>query len=163
MIFHDPEIILKRFILPGDTVVDIGCGPGYFTIPMAYMVGEKGKVIAIDLQEKMIERLNKKIDRYFLVRKRIEPLVCQENDLNVNEQANFILTFWMVHEVTDPGKLFSQIKDILKPDSYYLLSEPKFHVRRKQFDSIVAKAKAAGLKPVEEAEIAFSRSMVFTV
>jgi ubiquinone/menaquinone biosynthesis C-methylase UbiE len=160
---HDPEIILKRFILPGDTVVDIGCGPGYFAIPMAFMVGEKGKVIAVDLQDKMITKLKANIKKSFLIKNRIEPVICEPNDLKVEAKADFVLTFWMVHEVTDVDGLFRQIKEILKPGAYYLLSEPKYHVPKKQYSWLLGKAEAAGFKQVEEGDIALSRSMIFTV
>ena len=50
-LIHDPKKILGGYIEPGQTVLDIGCGPGTFSIAMAKMVGESGKVIAVDVQE----------------------------------------------------------------------------------------------------------------
>ena len=50
-IIHSPDKILGGYIEPGQTVLDLGCGSGTFTIAMARMVGEAGRVIAVDLQD----------------------------------------------------------------------------------------------------------------
>jgi ubiquinone/menaquinone biosynthesis C-methylase UbiE len=47
---QNPKKILKPYIEEGMTVLDIGCGPGFFSIDMAQMVGKTGRVIAADLQ-----------------------------------------------------------------------------------------------------------------
>ncbi len=59
-IIHKPEAILEGLINPGDTVIDVGCGPGYFTVPMAEITGSGGRVIAVDLQDAMLEKLAKR-------------------------------------------------------------------------------------------------------
>jgi ubiquinone/menaquinone biosynthesis C-methylase UbiE len=159
---HNPEKILSEYIKPGYTVVDIGCGPGYFSIPMANMVGKEGKVISVDLQEPMLLKLkskaiNKKIED------RIKLINCEVNDIKVEEKADFILTFWMVHEVDDVARLFQQIVKIMKPGAIYLFSEPKIHVPKKKYQDTLNIAKSVGLKPKNEVAIRFSRSIVFTL
>jgi len=57
---HNPEKILGRLIEEGDTVLDLGCGSGTFTIAMAKMAGVDGRVIAVDLQDRMLQLLRKK-------------------------------------------------------------------------------------------------------
>ena len=52
---QDPRKILSPHIKEGMTVLDLGCGPGYFTIDIAQMVGKSGRVIAADLQEGMLK------------------------------------------------------------------------------------------------------------
>jgi ubiquinone/menaquinone biosynthesis C-methylase UbiE len=47
---HDPVAILGPFLKEGDTAVDVGSGPGFFSVPMARMVGERGLVVAVDIQ-----------------------------------------------------------------------------------------------------------------
>src|ERR1051325_2669602 len=57
-----PSILLKLLkIKPGDAVVDLGCGSGYLTFPMAKMVGAKGKVYAVDIQEEMLDIVRKRM------------------------------------------------------------------------------------------------------
>ncbi len=161
-LIHDPEIILKYLIYPGNIVVDIGCGPGYFSIPMAIMVGEKGIVYAVDVQEKMLRKLAENAKRYYL-KNRIEPLLCDPDDLKLNVKADFILAFWMVHEVKDIPGLFRQIRETLKPGGHFLLSEPKAHVNKKKYQEILLFAASAGLLQAEEIMIPLSRSMLFTL
>jgi ubiquinone/menaquinone biosynthesis C-methylase UbiE len=57
---HDPQVIVGPFVEPGMTVLDVGCGVGWFSIPMAQMVGEKGQVIAVDLQPQMLDMLRRR-------------------------------------------------------------------------------------------------------
>lgn len=52
---QNPEKILKPHINPGMTVLDMGCGPGFFTIEIAKLLNGSGKVIAADLQAGMLE------------------------------------------------------------------------------------------------------------
>jgi 2-polyprenyl-3-methyl-5-hydroxy-6-metoxy-1,4-benzoquinol methylase len=160
--FHNPEKILKEYIKPGYTVVDIGCGPGYFSIPMAEMTGKDGKVIAVDIQEKMLHRLNVYARRH-KVDARIRLTKSTVQDICVNEKADFILTFWMVHEVQDVQSFMDQIFKIMKPGSFYLLSEPKIHVSKKRYLEIISIASSAGLKEYKEEKIWGSRSMVFNI
>ena len=52
---HNPQEILGEYIKPGMKVIDYGCAMGYFSLPMAKMVGESGKVYGFDIQDKMPE------------------------------------------------------------------------------------------------------------
>jgi ubiquinone/menaquinone biosynthesis C-methylase UbiE len=161
-ILHDPEKILGQYIKTGYTAVDIGCGPGYFSIPMARLTGPEGKVIAADVQEEMLMKLKGKAT-IEIEKKTIKLVKAEFDNINVNEKADFILTFWMVHEVKDQAGLLRQIVNIMKPGSKYLLSEPKFHVTKSNFAETVKMAQSAGLKILLEPKIWFSRSIVFTI
>ncbi len=95
---QDPEEIIKPYVREGSTVLDIGCGMGYFTIPLARLVGEKGQVIAIDIQEQMLSALQRRAKRAGLERGIVLQLNTQDS-LRVNTKGDFALAFWMVHEV----------------------------------------------------------------
>jgi ubiquinone/menaquinone biosynthesis C-methylase UbiE len=58
---QNPRKILGPYIKEGMTVLDVGCGPGFFSIELAQMVGKSGRVIASDLQEGMLRKLREKI------------------------------------------------------------------------------------------------------
>ncbi|MBK7711908.1 MAG: methyltransferase domain-containing protein [Bacteroidales bacterium] len=60
-LMHKPAKILSPFIKEGMTVLDMGCGPGFFTAELARLVGEKGKVIAADLQQEMLDKMILKV------------------------------------------------------------------------------------------------------
>ncbi|HNW30493.1 MAG TPA: class I SAM-dependent methyltransferase [Spirochaetota bacterium] len=160
--FHDPAAILRGYIRPGNSVMDIGCGPGFFTIPMAQMAGENGTVIAVDLQKSMLDKMLSRAERLGLGG-RIRAIQCSPDDIMAREKADFILTFWMVHEVRDADLFFKQVAAAMKQGSRYLLVEPKFHVSRKQYDRIKKTAETAGLKPLEEPAVPLSRSTLFSI
>jgi ubiquinone/menaquinone biosynthesis C-methylase UbiE len=156
--FQDPEKILAPYISKGMTVLDIGPGMGFFTIPAAQMVGDNGIVIAVDLQEKMLKSLVKRAEKAG-VAGRIVAKLCEPDSLGVSELIDLCLAFNVAHEVPDASALFSQIRAILKPTGRLLLSEPgKWHVSETDFQSTLAKASAAGLKLIAQPEIRRSQS-----
>ena len=78
-IIHSPDKILGGYIEPGQTVLDLGCGSGTFTIAMARMVGEAGRVIAVDLQDEMLQLIRQKAVKEGLAsRLGAEPLSTQK-------------------------------------------------------------------------------------
>ena len=62
-LLHNPEKIVGPYVKPGMTVMDVGCGMGMFSIAMAKMVGAEGRVIAVDLQQKMLDVLRKRAEK----------------------------------------------------------------------------------------------------
>jgi ubiquinone/menaquinone biosynthesis C-methylase UbiE len=155
-----PRKFLFEFIKPGIIAADIGCGLGFYTVEMARMVGEKGRIIAIDFQPEMLRFTEKKASKAS-VSKRVETIQCTKHDLIVSEHVDFALSMWVAHEVLDRHRFFRQICDMLKPDGKYLLSEPKLHVGKELYRAICDDAEEAGLQKISEPEIGGSRSAVF--
>ena len=156
---HNPDSIFKDLIKPGFTVIDIGCGPGTFTTNLAEYAGTNGKVIAVDLQEEMLLRVKQKAEKIGL-QDRIIYHKCSQTSLNLKEQADFILAFYMVHEVPDQDNFYSEIFNLLKPDGTFLIVEPKFHHSKKAFMSSIELAENKGLEIIETRKITFSRSVL---
>jgi ubiquinone/menaquinone biosynthesis C-methylase UbiE len=154
---HNPEKILAGLIDEGQTVADLGCGPGFFTIPMAGLVGESGRVIAIDLQQAMLDKMMRAAQRQG-VASCIEPHKCETDSIGVGEQVDFALAFYMVHEVPDVERFLGQVAAMLRPQGRFLLVEPKLHVSAAAFARTVEIARGVELIPVLEPRIAFSRS-----
>lgn len=107
-LIHNPYKILYPYIKSGNTVLDIGPGIGYFTIPMAKMVGAKGRVIAADIQREMLSAIRKRAKRAGML-PRVSLHLASSDSLGVKVRADFILAFWMVHEVPDKKQFFSGI------------------------------------------------------
>jgi len=142
--FQNPSKILAPFIKEGMKVLDIGCGPGFFSIEIAKMVGKNGKVFSVDLQEGMLQKLRNKINGTSL-EGIINLIKCEVDDLNMHDKVDFILAFYMVHEVPDKDKLFHSLKNILNDKGKLLIVEPKFgHVTKPQFDITISKAEKIG-------------------
>ncbi len=159
---QDPQKILSPFVQEGMTVLDIGCGPGFFTIPLARMVGRSGTVVAADLQDGMLERLRDRI-RGTELESRVVLAKCTGDKLPVTERIDFGLAFWMVHEVPDKESFFRQLKAVLKEDAQVLLVEPKlFHVSRKEFIATTALAERAGFQVRPGPRLPLSWSAVLT-
>ena len=154
---QDPAKIIAGHITAGDTVLDIGPGQGYFTIPMARLVGDTGKVYAIDVQQSMLSRLMSKAEQHG-VAGRIVPKLVAPDSLALDKQADFALAFWMVHEVPDRKRLLKEIYAALKPGKKFLIAEPLLHVSSQRFAETVAEACSIGFKIIEEPTIFFSRS-----
>jgi 2-polyprenyl-3-methyl-5-hydroxy-6-metoxy-1,4-benzoquinol methylase len=131
-LLHNPEAILGPYIQPGNNVIDVGAGMGYFSVPMAKLVGPAGHVTAIDIQTEMLSALTKKAQRRG-VSERITTHLASPGSLNHHSKADFILAFWMVHEVPDQRGFLTEICNLLKPDGLFLLVEPIVHVSKKSF------------------------------
>jgi ubiquinone/menaquinone biosynthesis C-methylase UbiE len=161
--FQRPEKMLGAYVQPGYTVVDLGCGGGFFTVIMAKMVGEKGRVIAVDLQEEMLE-IARSYARKKGVLDRIDFRRCSADDLRLNDlHADFALAVYVVHEVPEPLKFFTQTADLLKPDGVFLMLESKAHVDAARFRKFLTDAGSAGLAPAMPLKRFLSRGMVFYV
>ena len=154
-----PERVLGPFVQEGATVGDVGCGPGYFTVPMAEMVGPKGRVIAVDLQQSMLNRTRKAAERKG-VADRIDFRLCSKTDLRLEPELDFLLAFAVIHEMPDQKRALDQMTAALRPGGRLLIAEPKLHVSNKRFHETVSLAESAGLYWVENYEIAMSFAAV---
>ncbi len=159
---QNPRRILAPFIRQGMTALDIGCGPGFFTVEMARLVGPGGRVIAADLQEGMLDKLRSHINGTELEH-RITCVQCGTDTINVSEKADFVLAFYMVHEIPDKDSFFRQVKDILNPGGKFLLVEPKlFHVTRKDFERTTKLAEDNGFNKRQGPKLFLSWSAILT-
>src|SRR4030042_3774459 len=161
-LLHNSEEILRPYVVEGNTILDIGPGMGYFSIPLARIVGKKGKVIAADIQPEMLMALRKRGERAG-VEQQIITHLCKADSLGLNRQFDFVLAFWMVHEVPNHLVFFEEIKSLLKPSGKFLLSEPILHVNQAMFEKTVKTAESVGLVLKEKPKIYLSRSALFTV
>jgi len=149
-LFQSPRRILGSYITSGQTVIDLGCGPGFFTLAMAKMVGPDGRVVSIDIQPEMLDIVQKKAEKKGY-HKRIHLHQCQENTLGYEAdfKADFILAYYMIHEVKNPDALLIELKQLLKRDGFILIVEPPFHVSEKQFSALIDLTKKQGFKAVD--------------
>ena len=157
--FQNPQKILAPYIEEGMTVLDLGCGPGFFSIEMAQMVGKSGRVIASDLQEGMLQKLRDKIQGTEL-EERIRLHKCEDNRIGLSENVDFILAFYMVHEIPNQEVFFNEIESILKPDGKVFIVEPPFHVSKTAFKETIRRAQGAGFTPVENPRVLLSKTVV---
>ena len=158
---QNPDKIISPFIREGDVILDVGPGIGFFTIPMAKKVGASGRVIAADIQQSMLDGIENRAVRAG-VRDRIGLHLASTDTVYAGEKADFILAFWMAHEVPDALKFFRQLHGALRANGRFLLAEPKVHVSAKQFQLLVESAKQAGFSPVAFLPVPLSYAALFS-
>jgi cyclopropane fatty-acyl-phospholipid synthase-like methyltransferase len=127
---------------------------------MARLVGDSGRVIAVDIQEEMLAAISQRA-LHAGVAQRITPQLASPVSLNVTAMADFILAFWMAHEVPDQERFFAQLHAVLKEDGKFLLAEPKLHVSRAQFDAAVGVVQKAGFRLLDRPDIPLSLASFF--
>jgi ubiquinone/menaquinone biosynthesis C-methylase UbiE len=143
----------------GLTVLDVGPGMGYFTIPLAKLVGDTGKVIAADLQQKMLDGVLHRARRE-KIQDRIKLHRSTPDSIGINEPIDFCLAFWMLHEVPDRFRFLTEIYALLKPKGLLLLAEPKIHVSHEKFNKTIEIAKSVGLFEIDRLSIFLSYSVL---
>ncbi len=162
--FQNPDKIVGEYINKGDIVIDLGCGPGFFSIDMAKMVGAKGKVYSVDLQKEMLEKVKTKAVRQNLMNQVVLHQCGQDNiGLEENIKADFMLAFYMVHETPDAINFLKEAKNHLKKDGLFLIVEPLFHVPKEKFMTISNHAKALGFKVIGNPKKKGGRSLLLSV
>jgi ubiquinone/menaquinone biosynthesis C-methylase UbiE len=157
-----PEAILGPYVKSSMSVLDIGPGMGFFSLPMARMVGPSGKVIAVDLQAGMLDRLRKRAAKAGLG-DRVEARLCKEDSLSIGDLAakiDFALAFAVVHEMTHPEDLFTELRQVIKPGGSCLVAEPAGHVTGEAFRDTIALAQAHGLVVADRPRIWHSLSVL---
>jgi len=159
-LFHKPRKMLGPYVHEDMTVMDVGCGMGYFSIAMAKMVGDGGRVIAVDLQQKMLNIMLRRAERAG-VADRIQAHLCAPRDIGLNGQVNFVLAFWMVHEVPDRMAFFGQLASNMTRKGRLFVAEPKFHVSLSTFQEIIMAARSTGLSVNATPDVRFSHSAIF--
>ena len=157
---QDPKKILDPFVKKGMCILDFGCGPGFLTVELAEMVGELGKVIAVDVQEEMLDKLRYKI-KGLQIEHRIQVHKCTENNIGIIGPVDFACAFYVMHEVPNKRLIFKEIYNALGGGGYFLLAEPKlFHVSKKEFAKTVSIAMDIGFGYVNDIRILFTHAVV---
>lgn len=126
-LFQPPEKFLTKYLAGGDTAADLGCGPGYFTLPMAKIVGKSGKIHAVDFDRRAIERLAARASRQGYSGT-IEGRAASASEINhiENGSVDFVLAEGLLCCMKDHAGAVEQIKRILAPDGRAYLSVMKF-------------------------------------
>ena len=148
-LLENPNKILGQFVREGMTVLEPGCGMGYFSLPLARLVGPEGRVVVVEIQPKMLSALERRARKAGLL-SRMELRQARADRLGVEDLAaavDFAGALHLVHEVPDQSSFFTEIWEILKPGSKLLVIEPRGHVSQDQFERSVDVAETIGFRP----------------
>ena len=152
-LLENPGKILAPHVRPGMTVLEPGPAMGFFTLELARLVGPGGRVVAVDLEERMLAALRLRAQRAGLA-ERIETRRCSQDDLGIRDlagQVDFVLLFHMLHEVSDPDRFLRAVQAALKPGGAVLFAEPPGHVSVEAFQASVKRMTDLGFQIAEPA------------
>ena len=159
-LFCNPEKMLSPYVKEGMTVVDYGSAMGFFSLPLARMVGASGKVICVDIQEKMLEKLEKRAKKAGLS-DRIETCLVKENARvleHYQDAVDFTLASAVLHEVPDVKVFFDEVYCVLKKGGELLIVEPDGRVKKEEFEKNLSIGQQKSFEIVERPQIKRSLS-----
>ncbi|MGZ3666123.1 MAG: class I SAM-dependent methyltransferase [Ktedonobacterales bacterium] len=156
-----PESLLRDLGLKqGDTMADIGSGPGFFTIPAAQIVGEHGLVLAADVQGEMLSAVKGRVTEHGLTNVRV--VKTSETDVPLPpESCDFVLLAFVLDEIEQRSRFLHRVARLLKPDARIVVLEwrkeeqtegPPIDDRISE-EELTADAQAAGLRISESREL----------
>jgi ubiquinone/menaquinone biosynthesis C-methylase UbiE len=154
---QSPRRLLEPYVRAGTTALDFGCGPGFFTLELARLVGSSGRVIAADLQPGMLERVRAKT-RGTALEPRITLHQCQPDRIGLSTPVDFALAFYVLHELPDPAAFLTELRQLLTAQGQLFIVEPPFHVTRTAFEATLQVARQAGFRLVDRPRIRFNKA-----
>jgi ubiquinone/menaquinone biosynthesis C-methylase UbiE len=143
---ENPDKIFGPFVSEGMVVLEPGCAMGFFTLPLARMVGPSGRVIALEIQDKMLSVLGRRAQKAGL-RDRIDLRRISADSYGLEDlsgRVDFAAAIHVVHEIPNKTLFFTEIWKALRPGGSLLVIEPKGHVSKEQFEETAAIAGNAG-------------------
>ncbi|HXZ81482.1 MAG TPA: methyltransferase domain-containing protein [Terriglobales bacterium] len=159
---QDPGKILGPYVREGMTVLEPGPGMGFFTLELARLVGPSGRVIAVDIQPKMISGLKRRLARAGLL-DRVDVRLGRSDSMGIADLAgtvHFILAAAVVHELPAAAQFFADAAKAAKPGATMLFFEPAGHVNEDKLQEELSAAAAAGFVVADRPAIRRSHAAV---
>jgi len=115
-LFRDPYKVLNAAGLePGRRVLEVGCGPGFFTIPAARIVGEEGSVLAFDINPVAVEHVRRKIERAGVTNARVIVADAARTGLSA-ESFDLAFVFGLARPIGNMEDIWAELHRLLKPE-----------------------------------------------
>lgn len=136
-------------------VLEPGSGMGFFTVELARRVGKSGRVVAVDVQPKMLDRLKRRAAKAGVL-DRIDARMVPTDSMNIGDlsgEVGFTLAFAVVHEFPSPARFFAEVAKASKTGASVLFAEPMGHVSAAEFDSELQAAREAGFEVADRPSI----------
>jgi len=157
---QDPAKILAPYVREGMTVLEPGPGMGFFTLELARLAGASGRVIAVDIQPRMIAELTRRAAKAGL-RDRVHARLATSDSLCLSEfrgAVDFALAHAVVHELPSADRFFVEVAEASKPGALLLFVEPPGHVKPPKFEAELRAAANAGFTLLDRPAVPRSRA-----
>lgn len=120
---EEPEKLIAALDLkPGQTVADIGCGNGFYSLRLAKKVGPRGKVLAVDIQQEMLDKLNVRAKQAGA--RNVRPILGTVIDPKLPRgEVDLALLVDVYHEFSHPHRMLRRLRECLRPDGRLVLVE----------------------------------------
>jgi len=114
-LFRDPyEALNAAGLMPGQKVLEVGCGPGFFTAPAARIVGQTGSVHALDINRLAIEKVQQKIEEEGVTN--VKTILADAAQTGLPDQSfDLVLLFGFAHSAGNVENILTELHRILKP------------------------------------------------
>ncbi|MGA2206897.1 MAG: methyltransferase domain-containing protein [Terracidiphilus sp.] len=158
----NPENLLEPYVREGMTVLEPGPGMGFFTLSLARLVGPSGRVVAVDIQPKMLSSLQRRA-RKAGVQERVETRLAKPESMELDDlkgAVDFVLAFAVAHEMPSPEAFFEEAAAALKPGGLLFFAEPSGHVTRENFQKELHDARQAGMESVSQPAVRHSHAAI---
>ncbi len=159
-LLQNPKKVIEPYVRAGMTVLEIGPGMGFFTLEIARKVEASGRVIAIDIQPQMLERLEQRAEKVNLG-DRIETRLATSESMEIadlTEAVDLVFAYAVVHELPDDRAFFREVFGVLKPSATLFIAEPGRHVSMESFNEELQKAQEEGFAIIELRQAGFGHS-----
>jgi len=160
--WQNPEQMVEPYLRAGMTVLEPGPGMGFFTLPLARMAGGSGRVVAVDIQAKMLDVLRRRAAKAHLG-ERIETRLATADSLGFDDlrgTVDFVLACAVVHEMPSAQHFFQEAAAATKRGGQMLLVEPAGHVTEEKFGGELEAARQAGWRTVSRPTVRRSLAAV---
>jgi len=145
-LLQDPKKVLGPYVREGMTVLEPGPGMGFFTLELARLVGPTGRVVAVDIQPRMLSSLRRRAARAGLLN-RIDIRLASPDTMGLADLAgsvDFTAALAVVHELPSAERFYTEVAKASKPGAGLLIAEPAGHVKPPDFEAQLQAAARTG-------------------
>ena len=158
---NNPRKLFGPHVRPGMRVLDVGCGRGFASLGLARLVGGKGLVVAADVQPEMLAMVEARAKKAGLA-SLIRVHHCEADGIGLDEQFDFVLAFWMVHETPDSRAFLREVFTLLRPGGRFFIAEPKYHTSQAELERLVEEAEEIGFAVLDRPRVHLSRGVILS-
>ena len=131
---HASDVLTEVGVGTGCVMLDFGCGSGTYTIPAAKLVGDSGKVYAVDISRSALDRLENKAKQEGL-RNIIRIDALMEGEISIDDEIlDLMLLIDVLQEIDDKETLFQEAYRIIKPGG--VLTIYPMHIAKEEVERL---------------------------